>query len=95
MLLSHLFSAISAIHQLCLTYLKSHEGGDNKVVSRSPRCHPGQRHVAELGVEVVVADGAEVAVSAGQVLGHAHCVREAQVVKLIYIHLTFIYQHRH
>ena len=51
-------------------------------ISRLPRCHPGQRHVAELGVEVVVADGAEVAVSAGQVLGHAHRVREAQVVKL-------------
>ena len=51
-------------------------------MSRLPRCHPGQRHVAELGVEVVVADGAEVAVSAGEVLGHAHRVREAQVVKL-------------
>ena len=80
MLLSHLFSAISAIHQLCLTYLKSHEGGDDQ--DELPRCHPGQRHVAELGVEVVVADGPEVAVSAGQVLGHAHRVREAQVVKL-------------
>lgn len=80
MLLSHLFSAISAIHQLCLTNLKSHEGGDNQAMS--PCRHPGQRHVAELGVEVVVADGPEVAVSAGQVLGHAHRVREAQVVKL-------------
>ena len=80
MLLSHLFSAISAIHQICLTYLKSHVGVDNQ--ARSPCCHPGQRHVAELGVEVVVADGPEVAVSAGQVLGHAHRVREAQVVKL-------------
>ena len=80
MLLSHLFSAKSATYQVCLTNLKSHKGGDNQ--ARLPRCHPGQRHVAELGVEVVVADGAEVAVSAGQVLGHAHRVREAQVVKL-------------
>ena len=80
MLLSHLFSAKSATYQVCLTNLKSHEGVDNQ--TRLPRCHPGQRHVAELGVEVVVADGAEVAVSAGQVLGHAHGVRKAQVVKL-------------
>ena len=30
MLLSHLFSAKSATYQICLTYLKSHEGGDNQ-----------------------------------------------------------------
>ena len=80
MLLSHLFSATFATNQICLTYLKSHEGWDDQ--ARLPLCHSGQRHVAELGVEVVVADGPEVAVSAGQVLGHAHRVREAQVVKL-------------
>ena len=78
--ITFIFCNFFAIYQLCLTYLKSHEGGDDQ--DELPRCHPGQRHIAELGVEVVVADGPEVAVSAGQVLGHAHRVREAQVVKL-------------
>ena len=32
MLLSHLFSATFATYQICLTSLKSHEGGDIKVM---------------------------------------------------------------
>ena len=78
--ITFIFCNFCNLSTLGLTNLKLHEGGDNQAMS--PCRHPGQRHVAELGVEVVVADGPEVAVSAGQVLSHAHRVREAQVVKL-------------